>query len=108
MFAEPEVVIKQLTADHPFLVIASDGVWEFLTSQSVIDMVGVRQGGRQQQRGRQQRERRGRQQREQRGRQQREQRGRQQRGGNGRARQCTSAQALPFSITLAPDPSFKL
>eukprot|EP00798_Chlamydomonas_sp_ICE-L_P004753 gene4753-34503_t len=39
VFAEPEVVSKQLTSNHPFLVIASDGVWEFLPSQSVIDMV---------------------------------------------------------------------
>ncbi|MEW5315666.1 MAG: hypothetical protein WDW38_007078 [Sanguina aurantia] len=39
VFAEPEVVTKQLTASHPFIVIASDGVFEFLTSQSVIDMV---------------------------------------------------------------------
>jgi serine/threonine protein phosphatase PrpC len=39
VFAEPEVVTKQLNSQHPFLVIASDGVWEFLTSQSVIDMV---------------------------------------------------------------------
>lgn len=41
MFAEPEVVTKQLTANHPFLVLASDGVWEFLPSQSVVDMVGL-------------------------------------------------------------------
>eukprot|EP00798_Chlamydomonas_sp_ICE-L_P016616 gene16616-22859_t len=39
VFAEPEVVSRQLTSHHPFLVIASDGVWEFLPSQSVIDMV---------------------------------------------------------------------
>lgn len=39
VFAEPEVVTKQLTASHPFIVIASDGVFEFLTSQSVVDMV---------------------------------------------------------------------
>ena len=30
---------KQLNSSHPFLIIASDGVWEFLTSQSVVDMV---------------------------------------------------------------------
>lgn len=49
VFAEPEVVTKQLTAAHPFLVIASDGVFEFLSSQSVIDM--VRQGAQARQRG---------------------------------------------------------
>lgn len=40
MFAEPEVVTKQLSAQHPFIIIASDGVFEFLSSQSVVDMVG--------------------------------------------------------------------
>ncbi|PNW77593.1 hypothetical protein CHLRE_10g443550v5 [Chlamydomonas reinhardtii] len=39
VFAEPEVVTKQLSAQHPFIVIASDGVFEFLSSQSVVDMV---------------------------------------------------------------------
>jgi serine/threonine protein phosphatase PrpC len=39
VFAEPEVVTKTLSAQHPFIVIASDGVFEFLSSQSVIDMV---------------------------------------------------------------------
>lgn len=39
VFAEPEVVTKQLTNNHPFIVLASDGVWEFLPSQSVVDMV---------------------------------------------------------------------
>jgi serine/threonine protein phosphatase PrpC len=31
--------VLDLTADHPFFVIASDGVFEFLSSQAVIDMV---------------------------------------------------------------------
>lgn len=39
MFAEPEVLQRRLTGRHPFFVVASDGVWEFLTSQSVVDMV---------------------------------------------------------------------
>ncbi|KAG1657206.1 hypothetical protein FOA52_008239 [Chlamydomonas sp. UWO 241] len=39
VFAEPEVVSKTLHSEHSFLVIASDGVWEFLSSQSVVDMV---------------------------------------------------------------------
>ncbi|GFH20426.1 hypothetical protein HaLaN_17543, partial [Haematococcus lacustris] len=30
---------KSLTSSHPFIVLASDGVWEFLPSQSVVDMV---------------------------------------------------------------------
>ncbi|GAX81252.1 hypothetical protein CEUSTIGMA_g8684.t1 [Chlamydomonas eustigma] len=39
VFAEPEVLSKQLNSTHPFMIIASDGVWEFLSSQSVVDMV---------------------------------------------------------------------
>ncbi|XP_019052377.1 PREDICTED: protein phosphatase 2C and cyclic nucleotide-binding/kinase domain-containing protein isoform X2 [Nelumbo nucifera] len=37
--ATPEVVVLELTQDHPFFVIASDGVFEFLSSQTVVDMV---------------------------------------------------------------------
>ncbi|GFY98372.1 protein phosphatase 2C and cyclic nucleotide-binding/kinase domain-containing protein [Actinidia rufa] len=37
--ANPEIVVLELTADHPFFVIASDGVFEFLSSQAVVDMV---------------------------------------------------------------------
>lgn len=40
VFAEPEVLVRRLTARNPFLIIASDGVWEFLSSQSVVEMVG--------------------------------------------------------------------
>ena len=37
--AEPEVEVRQLTPENPFMVIASDGVFEFLTNQEVINMV---------------------------------------------------------------------
>ena len=37
--AEPELLTKQLVASDQFLVIASDGVWEFMTNQMVADMV---------------------------------------------------------------------
>ncbi|XP_057956759.1 probable protein phosphatase 2C 35 [Malania oleifera] len=37
--AVPEVSILQLTPDHLFFVIASDGVFEFLSSQEVVNMV---------------------------------------------------------------------
>lgn len=37
--ANPEIVAFELTADHPFFVLASDGVFEFLSSQAVVDMV---------------------------------------------------------------------
>ncbi|KAG3219985.1 hypothetical protein PC129_g9250 [Phytophthora cactorum] len=35
----PEITSLQLTEDDRFVVIASDGVFEFLTSQAVVDMV---------------------------------------------------------------------
>ncbi|XP_057771903.1 probable protein phosphatase 2C 35 [Salvia miltiorrhiza] len=38
--ADPEVATVQLTTStHPFFVVASDGVFEFLSSQTVVDMV---------------------------------------------------------------------
>jgi len=37
--ASPEIVVLDLTSNHPFFVIASDGVFEFLSSQTVVDMV---------------------------------------------------------------------
>ncbi|KAF8400848.1 hypothetical protein HHK36_014151 [Tetracentron sinense] len=37
--ATPEIVVMELTPDNPFLVIASDGVFEFISSQVVVDMV---------------------------------------------------------------------
>ena len=39
VFAEPEPLIRAIDEETAFVVIASDGVWEFLTSQSVVDMV---------------------------------------------------------------------
>ncbi|GLU09909.1 hypothetical protein SLE2022_267440 [Rubroshorea leprosula] len=39
VIANPEIVVLELTPDHPFFVLASDGVFEFLSSQTVVDMV---------------------------------------------------------------------
>ncbi|KAL5701601.1 hypothetical protein ACHQM5_026921 [Ranunculus cassubicifolius] len=39
VIAVPEISTGQLTPDHLFFVIASDGVFEFLSSQTVVDMV---------------------------------------------------------------------
>ncbi|XP_011071532.1 probable protein phosphatase 2C 35 isoform X2 [Sesamum indicum] len=39
VIADPEVSMVQLTSSHPFFVVASDGVFEFLSSQTVVDMV---------------------------------------------------------------------
>jgi serine/threonine protein phosphatase PrpC len=36
--ADPEIITKDLTINDKFLVIASDGVFEFLTNQQVMDM----------------------------------------------------------------------
>ncbi|XP_020099469.1 protein phosphatase 2C and cyclic nucleotide-binding/kinase domain-containing protein isoform X2 [Ananas comosus] len=37
--ATPEIFVMELTPYHPFFVIASDGVFEFLSSQTVVEMV---------------------------------------------------------------------
>lgn len=37
--AVPELLLKELTPNDKFIVLASDGVWEFLTNQAVTDMI---------------------------------------------------------------------
>ncbi|KMS95379.1 hypothetical protein BVRB_008860 [Beta vulgaris subsp. vulgaris] len=44
--AAPEVSVIHLTPDHLFFVVASDGVFEFLPSQEVVDMVSNHQDPR--------------------------------------------------------------
>lgn len=39
--AEPELTSTKLQPDHAFMVVASDGIWEFLPSQRVVDMVAA-------------------------------------------------------------------
>jgi len=39
VFAEPEMLCKTLSADDRFILIASDGIFEFLSSQEVADIV---------------------------------------------------------------------
>ncbi|XP_043807195.1 probable protein phosphatase 2C 35 isoform X2 [Manihot esculenta] len=41
VIVDPEVSIVQLMPNHLFFVVASDGVFEFLSSQAVVDMPGV-------------------------------------------------------------------
>ena len=41
VFAEPEVVTKELGESDKYIVLASDGVWEFLTNQAVLNMVAA-------------------------------------------------------------------
>ncbi|KAK8936443.1 putative protein phosphatase 2C 35 [Platanthera zijinensis] len=40
VIAVPEVLTIKITPDHLFFIVASDGVFEFLSSQAVVDMVG--------------------------------------------------------------------
>ena len=39
VIAEPEVIIHELTPCDKFLVIASDGIWEFISSQQCINII---------------------------------------------------------------------
>jgi serine/threonine protein phosphatase PrpC len=39
VFAEPEILATTLGPDQRYLVLASDGVFEFLKNQAVIDLV---------------------------------------------------------------------
>lgn len=39
VIAEPEIHEYEITSDTRFLVIASDGVWEFLSNKQVVDIV---------------------------------------------------------------------
>ena len=39
VFAEPEILTWDIQPNDKFVIIASDGVFEFLTSQAVVDMV---------------------------------------------------------------------
>lgn len=41
VFAEPELEFRYLGPHDSFLIIASDGVFEFISSQRVVDMVSV-------------------------------------------------------------------
>ncbi|KAG8467851.1 hypothetical protein KFE25_006903 [Diacronema lutheri] len=39
VFAEPELLSKELTRDDQFILIASDGIFEFITNQGAADIV---------------------------------------------------------------------
>ena len=41
--AVPEIKVVKITDNHSFFVIASDGVFQFLSSQAVVDMVRAAQ-----------------------------------------------------------------
>lgn len=40
VIASPEVRVFQLSPQDKFMILASDGVWEFITSQEAVDIVG--------------------------------------------------------------------
>lgn len=39
MIADPELTATELGPQHGFVVLASDGVWEFITSQQAVELV---------------------------------------------------------------------
>jgi serine/threonine protein phosphatase PrpC len=39
VFAEPEITEIAITPQMPFLILASDGIWEFVSSQRAVDIV---------------------------------------------------------------------
>lgn len=41
VIAEPEVVKHEITSDDQFIILASDGVWEFIPSQEAVDIVAA-------------------------------------------------------------------
>lgn len=36
---EPEIMIRKLEPADKFIILASDGIWEFISSQEAVDMV---------------------------------------------------------------------
>lgn len=38
---DPEITIVKLHPDQPFAILATDGVWEFVSSQKAVDMVSA-------------------------------------------------------------------
>lgn len=39
MIPDPEMTATQLGPQHRFAILASDGIWEFISSQQAVDMV---------------------------------------------------------------------
>lgn len=45
VIADPEMTAIPLGPQHRFAILATDGIWEFISSQRAVDMVGVWVGG---------------------------------------------------------------
>ena len=41
MTTQPELNVMEITPDDAFIVLASDGVWEFISNQEVVDIIGT-------------------------------------------------------------------
>ena len=39
VISEPEIIEKTLSSEDKFVVIASDGIWEFLSNEKVVELV---------------------------------------------------------------------
>lgn len=39
--SEPELNIRELDPDDAFIILASDGVWEFIGNQEAVDIIGA-------------------------------------------------------------------
>lgn len=44
--AYPDVIEKELTPDHEFIVLACDGIWDVLSNEDVVDFVREKLGNR--------------------------------------------------------------
>ena len=44
MTSKPEIHHTEITPNDRFLVLATDGLWEFMSSQEVVDIVSRHQG----------------------------------------------------------------
>jgi serine/threonine protein phosphatase PrpC len=40
VISEPELSVRHLHPNDKFLIIGSDGLWEFMSNQEVVDIVG--------------------------------------------------------------------
>lgn len=40
--AYPDVIVKDLTPDHEFIVLACDGIWDVMTNDEVVDFIRTR------------------------------------------------------------------